>query len=215
MAHLDAKGQLMSALPTGPGSEVDVVRADDAALLHLAQHLRYAVLVGEFKESPLGADHVRRLVADELDATGITFVAFAGAQLAGTVRINMLGDPGVDSYFRLYELPALGAELEARSAIVTRLISRSERGTAVLGRLAGAALDVVAARGARYIAIGVEEHLIAFYQSMGFTRFKSAAPSAANPKPMTLMTFDFEDPRHREKKTLAGWLYPKLFSPDA
>jgi hypothetical protein len=45
---------------------------------------------------------------------------------------------------------------------------------------------------------------------MGFTTHTDELDA---PRTMTPMIFDFEDPRHREKKTLAGWLYPKLFSP--
>jgi hypothetical protein len=201
--------------PRSTAAKVEIVRAGDAALLSLAQHLRYSVMVGELGESPRGADHARRLIADELDDTGTTWVAFAGAQLAGTVRINRLEDDGVDVYFRGYELPPLGPAFAGKTIVVTRLISRSDRGTEVVGQLAGAVLNAVAASGARYIAIAVEPHLIAFYRSMGFTTAagEPASPSASSV--MTLMLFDFEDRRHREKKTLAGWLYPGLFPPPA
>ena len=63
-----------------------------------------------------------------------------------------------------------------------------------------------------FIAIGVEDHLIGFYGSMGFTRFKADAISPAGGRRMVLL-FDVQDPRHAQKATLAGWLYPSLFKP--
>lgn len=205
----------MSAPPDKNPSEIEIVAARDPALLALVQHLRYLVLVGEKAKDPPGADRLRRLIGDGLDASGAVFAAFAGPALVGTVRVNMLSDGGADDYALAYGLEALGAlepQYERKTAVVTRLISRGERGDPVLAKLVAAVLGVVAERQARFIAIGVEDHLIGFYGSMGFTRFKADAISPAGGR-RTVLLFDVQDPRHAQKATLAGWLYPSLFKP--
>lgn len=201
----------MSAPTDKKSPEVEIVPARDSATLALVQHLRYLVLVGEKKSDPAGADHVRRLIGDELDATGAVFAAFAGPALVGTVRVNMLSDGGAEAYARAYGLGSLGPGYEAKTAVVTRLISRGEEGDPVLAKLVAAVLGVVAERKARFIAIGVEDQLIAFYTSMGFTRFKDDVTSPSGGR-RTVLLFDVQDPRHARKATLAGWLYPSLFA---
>jgi hypothetical protein len=205
----------MTAAPSDKKSpEIEVVPARDPATLALVQHLRYLVLVGEKKADLPDADHLRRLVGDALDETGATFAAFAGPALVGTVRVNTLSDGGADAYARAYgleELRSVASDYEQRTAVVTRLISRGEKGDPVLAKLVAAVLGVVAERKARFIAIGVEEQLIGFYTSMGFTRFKDSAVSPSGAR-RTVLLFDVEDPRHARKATLAGWLYPSLFA---
>lgn len=188
--------------------DVAVLPASEPPLLHLVQHLRYEVLVGEQGLAPPGADHERRMLADSLDATGTSFAAFEGARLVGTVRVNIVADGGADAFADAYHLADLGSGYEAKTALVTRLINRG--GAPLLSKLVTEVLGVVAARGARWIAIGVEPDLVAFYASMGFAPFREdvASPSGAR---RTVLVFDVEDPRHAKKETLAGWLYPKLF----
>jgi acyl transferase domain-containing protein/3-hydroxymyristoyl/3-hydroxydecanoyl-(acyl carrier protein) dehydratase len=200
------------ALPPDPAPEVEVVAVDDAALLALVQHQRYEILVGEQKLSPPGADDARRIVADELDRAGRSFAAFDGAALVGSVRVNVVADGGADAFATAYGLATLGPGWEARTAIVTRLVSRSARGRPLLSKLVAAVLGVVAARDTRWIAIGVEDPLIGFYESMGFARFRDAVRSPSGGM-RTVLVLDVEDPRHRDKATLAGWLYPSLFAP--
>lgn len=202
---------------TNEHSSVEVVPASDPAVLHLVQHLRYVTLVGEQGLEPPGADHVRRLVVDDLDRAGASFAAFAGPHLVGSVRVNLLADGGARAYAEAYGLAALGPGYEARTALVTRLISRGAGGSAdggrngALSKLVAAVLSVVAERGARWIAIGVETQLIGFYESMGFARFADSVRSPSGAA-RTVLVFDVEDPRHAARTTLAGWLYPALFA---
>jgi len=212
----------MTASPSAPEDTIDVVAADAAPLLHLAQHFRYAVLVGDLGANPHGADHHNRLVVDALDDPGSNFLAFKGAAIVGAVRVNVVADGGADDYSAAYGLNALGSGFERRTAIVTRLVSRAAAapantapsargGGAVLTKLLEAILNVVQARALRWIAIGADTALVGFYRSMGF------APHLANVLSPTgerrdVLLFDMEDPRHAAKKSLAGWLYPTLFS---
>lgn len=201
------------------GSPIEVVAADDPALLALAQHLRYAVLVGALGREPDGADHARRLVADARDATGATFLAFAGPTPVGAVRINVVADGGCDDLVSEYGLARLGADFAPRTGVVTRLVRRKTAddsagepagsgNSGVLGPLIAALLGVVEKRRLRWIAIRAEAGLVAFYTSMGFTPLPDGAPDAESRE---VLVFDVDDPRHAEKKTLAGWFYPALF----
>jgi predicted GNAT family N-acyltransferase len=196
--------------PPDPAPDVKVVTADDPALLHLVQHLRYEVLVREQQLAPPGADHVRRLVADDLDLAGKSLAAFAGPDLVGAVRINIVADGGAGAFAAAYGLTALGPDWEARTAIVTRLICRGPRGGGLLSTLVAAVLRVVAERKSRWIAIGVEDQLTGFYESMGFARFREGVRSPSGGV-RTVLVLDVEDPRHRRRGSLAGWLYPALF----
>jgi 3-hydroxymyristoyl/3-hydroxydecanoyl-(acyl carrier protein) dehydratase len=199
--------------PTDPAPDIDVASVDDRAVLHLVQHQRYEILVGEQQLAPPGADHARRLVVDDLDLAGRSFAAFAGPALVGSVRVNVVADGGADAFASAYGLSDLGADWQARTAIVTRLVSRGPRGGPLLSKLVAAVLGVVAERKARWIAIGVEAPLIDFYESMGFARHRDAVTSPSGGL-RTVLVLDVEDPRHRDKATLAGWLYPALFAPD-
>lgn len=52
--------------------------------------MRYEIYVGEQSKAYPEADHVRRILTDELDAESVTVMVSVGEELAGTVRANWL-----------------------------------------------------------------------------------------------------------------------------
>jgi len=217
----------MTMPPKAAEEAIDVLAADAPPLLHIAQHFRYAVLVGDLGGNPHGADHQHRIVVDALDESGSNFLAFKGAAIVGAVRVNVVADGGADAYSAAYGLDALGPDYQRRTAIVTRLVSRAATGAtpaasgtatsgargggAVLTKLLEAILRVVEARSLRWIAIGADAALVEFYRSMGFAEHRAGVMSPSGER-RDVLIFDMEDPRHAAKKSLAGWLYPALFS---
>lgn len=201
---------MTTAPPTS--DDIDVVPADAPALLERLQALRYRVFVTELGLSPPGADHERGLLVEPLDATGRNFIGLASGTPVGSVRVNVASDGGAEDYIDAYQLATLGEGFEARTAIVTRLIRRGETGAGpLLNKLVGEVLRVVAERKLRHIAIGVSAELVRFYAAMGFAHFVENVVSPTGAR-RAVLVLDVEDPRHKARQTLAGWLYPHLFS---
>ena len=72
------------------------------------QLLRYEVYCGELGRHSPYADHDRKIIADELDAFGNTFVAAENGEIIGTLRSNVAADGPLGILEDLYGMRASG-----------------------------------------------------------------------------------------------------------
>jgi N-acyl-L-homoserine lactone synthetase len=108
------------------GQAIEVLLCRQPEMLEAAQRLRYEVYCEELKRNSPFADHEKRIITDELDATGYTFVAVEGGELIGTIRAN---SPAHGSLGALEELYAMRASphYPAGTAICTKFIVKKAR----------------------------------------------------------------------------------------
>ena len=196
----------MSAAPPFEVQEVT------EATLPLVRHLRYRVYVGEMGFALAGADHVARLLFDAADERGTSLALFAGPELAATVQLIPLTADALAGPFAALDLDRRLPQHDGRAIYVSRLASDPRwRGQASLTELMKASFAHILAADARHVVILAEDKLVAFYRAMGFDLLEAhidMPPYGA----VNFMVFDMDDPRHRDGKSLAGWLFRSAFA---
>jgi hypothetical protein len=71
-------------------------------MLQSAQRLRYKVYCDELHRRSPFADHEKKIISDDLDKTGLTFVAVKNGETTGTGRANIPSEGSVGLYEELY-----------------------------------------------------------------------------------------------------------------
>lgn len=87
----DRAAQNAGLLPTSPeedAPEITVVRCSTLDQKRTAQRVRYDVHCLEQDLPTDGADHDEGIIADALDRTGTSFIAYVGVQTIGAMRVN-------------------------------------------------------------------------------------------------------------------------------
>ena len=151
-----------------PAIEVLLCRQPD--MLLSAQRLRYQVYCEELKRNSPFADHEKRIIADDLDATGHTFIAVEAGQTIGTVRANR---PSEGSLGVLEELYGMGASphYPAQTAVCTKfLVSKSRRTTLTAFKLIGAIARFGLNNDVRECYGDCIPSLLPFYRALGFVQ---------------------------------------------
>jgi CRP-like cAMP-binding protein len=158
--------------PRGPayakndGIEVLICRTDE--MLQRAQRLRYEVYCEELGRKSPYADHQQRIITDELDSFGNTFIAIKGDELLGTLRTNeaSLGALGI-----LEELYGMNKSIHhpGATAICTKFVVRkSKRGGATAFKLISAVVRYGLRRQVKECYIDCVPSLLPYYKAMGF-----------------------------------------------
>lgn len=149
---------------------IQIRRITTANELFQVQRLRYEVYVEEMSKQQACADHINRVIAEELDERGIVFGAFEREECVGTVRYNWIRD-GVGKYHEYYRLHDIDEEFIARATMTTKLmLAKSHRDSSLGMRLAKAAFADIFERGGRYDFIDCNPHANTrpFFEKMGY-----------------------------------------------
>jgi len=158
--------------PRGPGYvegkniEVLVCRTDE--MLRRAQRLRYEVYCEELGRKSPYADHERRIITDELDSFGNTFVAIEGDELLGTLRTNeaSLGPLGILE--ELYGMNKSAHHPRATAVCTKFVVRKSKRGGATAFKLISAVVRYGMRRQVKECYIDCIPSLLPYYKAMGF-----------------------------------------------
>lgn len=154
---------------------------------------RYKVYIAEMGKPMDEADHGQKWVVDPADELGIIFAAYDGAELVGTLRLNvglesMIGDPRLTIYdLHLFE------DCEAEQfAFASRFMLRSDyRGSLASHRLTLAALEIALAAHVRLCFCYCAPYLVSFYEQMGFRRYTDNFNDDLGYRiPMVMVLFD-------------------------
>src|SRR3984885_12369449 len=98
---LDSTAKAFGAAP-----EIGVLLCRNKAMLEKAQRLRYTVYCEELQRQSPYADHTKKVIADDLDIAGHTFLAVEKRETIGTVRLNLCSEGPVGILEELYGMCA-------------------------------------------------------------------------------------------------------------
>ena len=160
-----------SATPAaGAAEQIEILLCRTEAMLLEAKRLRYEVYCGELGRRSRYADHDARILSDQLDETGHTFIAREGGEAVGTVRVNFAWEGSLGVYEELYDGEAWRC-FQGRSAICTKLAVRSSsRSSDALLHLLAAALQYVIRNDAAACFIDSLPRFTPLYARLGFAR---------------------------------------------
>jgi GNAT superfamily N-acetyltransferase len=133
---------------------------------------RYRIYVDEMQRKQKHADHVHRRIRDGLDEFATNLIAWdATGAVVGTVRTNFARDGDLDGYELFYEMASAGSCHPCSTSICTRLmIAPAYRRSLLAVRLAVAVYDVGLKNGITHNFIDCNEHLVPFFEGLGFVR---------------------------------------------
>jgi GNAT superfamily N-acetyltransferase len=136
--------------------------------------LRYDVYVKEMGRTQRYADHSRSQVEEPMDTAGHVVAAFAGADVVGTVRSNLLRlTSSTGLYEDLYDFAALQPPVRAYTSLTTKLVvHRDFRNTSLASQLARAAYRYGLENGVEEDFIDCNAHLVHFFLRLGYTEIK-------------------------------------------
>ncbi len=107
-ARVESNKEQMDEAPPSSTSGLDIVRCSTLDQLRTAQRLRYDVQCLDHGRSSAEADHDEKLIWDEFDTTGTTFLAYQGARPVGTLRVNVGQHSDFDVLTQLYGMDQSG-----------------------------------------------------------------------------------------------------------
>ena len=149
-------------------SEMEVLICRTDEMLLRAQKLRYEVYCVELgRQSPF-ADHARRIITDDLDRFGNTFVAIQDGEIIGTLRSNEaeLGSLGILS--ELYGMNKSAHHPRATAVCTKFVVRKSRRGGPTAFKLIAAVVRYGLQRQVKECYIDCIPSLLPYYQAIGF-----------------------------------------------
>jgi CRP-like cAMP-binding protein len=176
----------------GAAASREVLLCQNNEMLQTAQRLRYAVYCEELKRRSPYADHAKKIIADDLDRTGHTFVAVESGETVGTVRANISSEGPLGVLEGLYGMRASKNHPQATAICTKFIVKKSKRG----GLTALALISAVARYGLRHCIqeayIDCVPALLPYYRAIGFTVVGDAFLHQENglSHPMMLKVFE-------------------------
>jgi CRP-like cAMP-binding protein/predicted GNAT family N-acyltransferase len=154
------------AYPRSSEIEILICRTDE--MLKRAQRLRYEVYCKELGRHSPFADHVQKIITDDLDRFANTFVAVEGDEIIGTLRSNeaSLGPLGILE--ELYGMNKSPHHPQATSVCTKFVVRRSRRGGPTAFKLIAAVVRYGLQRQVKECYIDCIPSLLPYYKAMGF-----------------------------------------------
>ena len=115
-----------SAYAKAPAIDVYLCRTPE--MLESARRLRYEVYCKELGRHSPYADHDRKIITDELDAFGNTFVAVENGEIIGTLRSNEAADGPLGILEDLYGMKVSRHHPHATGICTKFIVRKSKRG---------------------------------------------------------------------------------------
>ena len=156
----------IKARTRGPTIDVHLCRSPD--MLEGAQRLRYNVYCGELGRRSPYADDDRKVIADDLDETGHTFVAVEGGETIGTLRVNLAFEGPLGVLEELYGMRASPHHPRATGVCTKFIVRKAKRGGATSMKLISAAVRYGLRHGIKECYIDCIPALLPYYKAIGF-----------------------------------------------
>jgi len=147
--------------------EVYLCRTED--MLERAKRLRYEVYCEELGRQSPYADHVRKTISDELDDTGLTFVAIQAGDTIGTLRGNLSADGPLGVLEELYGMRASPYHPQATAICTKFIVKKSKRGGPAAMKLISAMVRYGIRNDIKACYIDCIPALLPYYKAIGFT----------------------------------------------
>lgn len=147
---------------------MEIVMCSKEGLLHTAQRVRYDVYCGEHGRPSLYARHDEKVIIDELDEHGASFLAMQDGTAIGTSRVSLTRDGNLGMLPNIYGM-AHSAHYPEHASIITKYAIRDAfRGGTTYIRLFGAMATYIMQSNIKEIFIDCVPPLARFYATMGF-----------------------------------------------
>jgi predicted GNAT family N-acyltransferase len=161
---LDSTAKAFRATP-----EISVLLCRNQAMLEKAQRLRYTVYCEELQRQSPYADHTRKIIADDLDIAGHTFIAVEKGETIGTVRLNLCSEGPVGILEELYGMGASKHHPAATSVCTKFIVKRAKRGGPTSLKLISAVARYGVHSSVKETYIDCAPALLPYYKAIGFT----------------------------------------------
>jgi hypothetical protein len=149
-----------------PAIEIQLCRGAD--MLRAAQRLRYEVYCEELGRKSPYADHDKKIITDDLDSFGYTFLAVEADELIGTLRVNSPSEGSLGVLEELYGMRA-SANHPYATVICTKFIAKkSKRRSPAAIKLISAATKYGVRTMWKECHIDCIPALLPYYKAMGF-----------------------------------------------
>jgi predicted GNAT family N-acyltransferase len=157
-----------------PGSDIRILLCQNSEMLESAQRLRYKVYCEELKRRSPFADHEKKIIADDLDKTGHTFVAVNKGETIGTGRVNIPSEGPVGVLEELYGMRASKYYPNGTAVITKFIVSKSHRGGPTATKLIAAFARFTLQKAIKEVFIDSVPALLPYYRAIGFRRGREA-----------------------------------------
>ena len=193
------------------GRAIEVLLCRNPEMLEDAQRLRYEVYCVELERNSPYADHQRKIISDELDAAGHTFIAVENGETIGTIRANLPSQGPIGVLDELYGMKQ-SPHYPTRTAICTKfIVKKSRRRSLAAIRMIGAVARYGASHDIRECYADCVPGLLPYYRAMGFTVVHEPFYHREN-GPSHPMMIDFSVHGARLTRDFAVYHYLQLYA---
>jgi CRP-like cAMP-binding protein len=147
--------------------EVYLCRNED--MLRSAQRLRYDVYCGELGRNSPHADHDKKIISDDLDSFGHTFLAMENGETIGTMRGNLPFEGPLGVLEELYGMNKSPNHPKSTAICTKLIVKKTKRGSRAALRLISAMVRFGRRDNITECYIDSIPDLVPFYEGLGFT----------------------------------------------
>lgn len=160
--------------------------------LEALYRFRYKIYVEEMGREQHDADHINKLIKDELDNGGHNLVAYKKGEIVGAARVNL--NDSISAFYRdFYRIDEQPGTTETNISIVTRLMLAPEvRKSTLTYRIFIACYEFGLWRGTRFNFVDCNDHLIDLFMSFGYSYYigKVTHPEYGSVNPLIINLHD-------------------------
>jgi len=160
-------GSTKDAFASGRTIEVRLCR--NKRMLEAAQRLRYEVYCQELGRQSPYADREKKIITDDLDVAGHTFVAVEDNEVIGTLRANVPSEGPLGVLEELYGMRASAHHPEATAVCTKFIVRKSRRRGPTSIKLISAAIKYGVRNSIKVVYIDCIPALLPYYKALGFT----------------------------------------------
>jgi CRP-like cAMP-binding protein len=151
-----------------PGPDIRVLLCQNAEMLEKAQRLRYAVYCEELKRRSPHADPDKKIIADDFDKVGHTFIAVKKGETIGTGRVNFPSEGSIGVYEELYRMRSSKYHPHGTAVITKFIVSKAHRGSPASIKLIVAFARFIVRSLKKQVFIDSVPALVPYYKAIGF-----------------------------------------------
>ena len=148
---------------------IEVYLCRNEAMLRSAQRLRYEVYCGELGRNSPHADHENKIISDNLDSFGHTFLAMESGETIGTMRGNLPFEGPLGVLEELYGMNKSPNHPKSTAICTKLIVKKTKRGSRAALRLIAAMVRFGRRDSITECYIDSIPALVPFYEGLGFT----------------------------------------------
>jgi predicted GNAT family N-acyltransferase len=152
-----------------PGPDIRVLLCQSGQTLERAQRLRYTVYCEELKRLSPHADPHKKIIVDDLDKAGHTFIAEKEGEAIGTGRVNLCSEGSVGIYEELYGMKSSAYHPQGTAVITKFIVSKAHRGGSASIKLIAAFVRFGVRNSVKEAFIDSVPALLPYYKAIGFS----------------------------------------------